>query len=455
VGAISPCHAARVIALVAVGSAVSFGATVPAVAMPSVHTGPPSIHPAAGTPRLIATKTPEQVRQLAQCGNRMYAVGSFTRIGHGSHVIERQNAFSFKATAPYTVSHWHPKVNGTVNSIAFDGNHCKTAYLGGDFSKVNKRKVSNLVEVSTKKGSVVRRFKATANDAVETLLMWHEHLLTGGLFTKLNGKSHHRYFASLKPTTGSVTRYLSLKISGNYQYRNSQGQPAGANPSRVFNQQLSHHGNRLLVEGDFLTIGGKPRQQIAMLNLHGKHATTNRWHPTEFNRPCQIDQPFYAKAAAWSVTDAQVFVAMDGGLPASGPGSARVGPRSGLCDAAAAFPSTAHSVRHQWINYTGCDSLGSVVADPSTVYIGGHERWANNPNQCDNNNSGTATRAQGMAGLSPANGQVTYNPSRGRGFGADDMVITKAGLWIASDNFADADQCGHVHGHAGICLLPY
>ena len=26
---------------------------------------------------------------------------------------------------------------------------------------------------------------------------------------------------------------------------------------------------------------------------------------------------------------------------------------------------------------------------------------------------------------------------------------------VASDNFAGADQCGHVHGHAGICLLPY
>jgi hypothetical protein len=60
-----------------------------------------------------------------------------------------------------------------------------------------------------------------------------------------------------------------------------------------------------------------------------------------------------------------------------------------------------------------------------------------------------------MAGLSPANGQVTYNPTRARGFGADDMLITNAGLWIASDNFHGADQCGHVHGHSGICLLPY
>jgi hypothetical protein len=444
------------VGVLAVGSVVALGTTVPAGAMPAVHTGPPSIHPAAGTPQLITTKVTEQVRQIAKCGKRMYAVGSFTRIGRGSRVVTRQNAFSFKATAPYTISPWHPRVHGTVNSIAFAGTHCRQAYLGGVFTKVNKRKVSNLVEVSTKKKATVnRRFTAKANRGVDALLMWHKHLLTGGLFTTINGKTHHRYYASLTPKTGAVTHYLSLKISGNYRYRNSKGQPSGVNPSRVYNQQLSHLGHRLLVEGDFTRFGGKKRQQIVMLNLHKKRATMNRWHSTEFNRPCQIDQPFYVKAAAWSVTDAQVFVATDGGLPASGPGSDRVGPRSGLCDAAVAFPSSPRSVRHQWINYTGCDSLGAVVADPSTVYIGGHERWANNSNQCDNNDFGTATNAQGMAGLSPANGQVTYNPSRARGFGADDMIITHAGLWIASDNFNGAQQCGHVDGHAGICLLPY
>jgi hypothetical protein len=46
-------------------------------------------------------------------------------------------------------------------------------------------------------------------------------------------------------------------------------------------------------------------------------------------------------------------------------------------------------------------------------------------------------------------------PTRGRGLGADDMVVTTEGLWIASDNAFNTDTCGGVHGHAGICLLPY
>jgi hypothetical protein len=35
------------------------------------------------------------------------------------------------------------------------------------------------------------------------------------------------------------------------------------------------------------------------------------------------------------------------------------------------------------------------------------------------------------------------------------MLLTNAGLWIASDNFGGNTQCGGVSGYAGICYLPY
>jgi hypothetical protein len=35
------------------------------------------------------------------------------------------------------------------------------------------------------------------------------------------------------------------------------------------------------------------------------------------------------------------------------------------------------------------------------------------------------------------------------------MIVTSAGLWIASDNDENSSQCGGVFGHAGICFLPY
>ena len=66
-----------------------------------------------------------------------------------------------------------------------------------------------------------------------------------------------------------------------------------------------------------------------------------------------------------------------------------------------------------------------------------------------------AIDAPGMEGLSPVTGLLTFNPTRARGEGADDMLITGAGLWIASDNQNDSVQCGGKINHAGICLLPY
>ena len=35
------------------------------------------------------------------------------------------------------------------------------------------------------------------------------------------------------------------------------------------------------------------------------------------------------------------------------------------------------------------------------------------------------------------------------------MLVTSAGLWIASDNDNGSTQCGGVGAHAGICFLPY
>ena len=44
-----------------------------------------------------------------------------------------------------------------------------------------------------------------------------------------------------------------------------------------------------------------------------------------------------------------------------------------------AFSTGASSAQtHRWTNYTGCDSLNSIAADSSAVYVGGHHRWLDN-----------------------------------------------------------------------------
>jgi hypothetical protein len=414
----------------------------------------------ANTPQLNTTGAVEQVRQLVQCGGTMYAVGTFTSVKHNSTVTAVNNAFSFSATAPYNLTTWAPNVNGVINSIAFNGTNCADAYLGGKFTAVNGTKVANLAEVTTSgTGTLVTAFGHSANGQVETLLGAGGHILAGGYYTTINGSST-KYMTSLDPTTGKDDGFINLGISGNYSF-------APNNATRVYNQELSNGGTLDLVMGDFTTAGGLPRQQIFMLNLATSPASVTAWtspewdgsagelsksNPTGYPYECATDEPFYIQAAAWSPDDSTIYIATTGYHPNGFPTGATA--RTGLCDAAAAFPATQASVLHEWVNYTGCDSLFAAAADSSTAYFAGHERWASNPNDCDAQGP-TAIPAAGFEGLSPTTGALTFNPTRARGLGADDMLDTTAGLWIASDNQNGAVQCAGKSGHAGICFLPY
>ena len=420
--------------------------------------------PASGTPVLSDTGTTEQVRQLVQCGGTMYAVGTFTEIKRGGTAYTRNNAFSFSATPPYVVTPWDPNVNGTVDTIAFNGSDCSRAYLGGHFTSVGGTAAKNIAEVDTALGALVPGFKTNASGEVNTLAVANGHLLAGGAFKGINGSTADPYFASLSPVTGKNDGFAHLTISGHYAYPGVR-----INPTKVYNQQLSHSGTLDLVEGDFTAVGGLGRKQIFMLDLSGPAAAVTGWSSPEWdgsqgNLPngyayqCSVRESFYLRAAAWSPDDSTIYTATTGFQPwnwSSG------NPRTGLCDSVAAFSSRQTEVTHDWINYTGCDSLYSVAADSTAVYAGGHERWGNNDNGCNFGGPGSLP-AEGMGGFDPLGGSLITNASgtaglynRSRGRGADDLLVTDAGLWIASDNFGGNTSCGDKSGHAGICFLPY
>jgi hypothetical protein len=437
-----------------------------------------SATPASNTPHLKASdhSPVQQIRQIVQCGSTMYAVGSFTEIVKGSTTYTRNNVVSFSATSPYTVTSWDPDVVGTtsgssgvVNTIAFNGGNCADAYIGGHFTSVNGTKVTDIAEISTSTGDVVSGFGHTAGSSVQTLLGADGHILAGGYFTSINGSSANPYMASLNPVTGKDDGFVHLSISGNYQFPG-----VSSNGTRVFNQQLSHGGTLDLVEGDFTSVGGQARQQIFMLNLAGTTATVTGWSSPQWDGSqgeqlpggtsgypyeCATVEPFYIQAAAWSPNDSEIYIGTTGYHPNGWPTGQT--PRTGLCDAAAAFPAAQSEVTDAWINYTGCDSLYSAAADANAAYFAGHERFSMNSQDCDALGPG-GYNAPGMEGLQPSTGDLYINSggtagyySRDRGLGADDMLATSAGLWIASDNEASSQMCGGVENLSGICFLPY
>jgi hypothetical protein len=439
------------LALVAVTGAPATGApatgsAASATGSAASATGPVSRTPATGTPALSSTVPDQRVLQLVPCGDRMYAVGDFAAITQGGSVVTRRGVMSFLAAAPFTLTSFAPAVNGVVNTIAFNGSDCTSAYIGGSFTVVNGTPVANLAKISTTTGDVVTAFGHDANARVETLLMARGHLLAGGSFTKINGSARTAY-ASLQPTSGQVETYLSQAFAGRYEFPE-----AARNQTRVASQELSHQGDRVVVTGVFTSIAGAHREQVAVIDVGATQAALSGWVAPELFAHCTKSQPYYTRAAAWSPDGATLYLAATGFRPQDEP--SRRGPRTGLCDSVSAFSSAAGSVQHKWINYTGCDSLYSVTADASTVYVGGHQRWMSNSQGCDNAGPG-AVEAPGLAGVDIATGALSWNPTRSRGFGATDLVVRPAGLWVASDNGFGADQCGRVKGLAGICFLPY
>jgi hypothetical protein len=428
--------------------------------------GLPQLHPANGTPHFPAsTSAVEQVRQLVQCGGTMYAVGGFSIIEQGGKTFKRNNAVSFSATAPFTITSWNPNANGVVNSITFNAGDCAHAYLGGRFTKVGGMGAVNIAEVRTSgAGPLVAGFRHSASNAVETLASYQNHILAGGYFTTINGSSSAPFMASLNPRTGSNDGFVKLHISGHFTFPG-----VSPNGTRVYNQQVSHNGRLDLVEGDFTSAGGKRRQQIFMLNLaSGPTATLTSWTsprfdgsrgypPKGFLYNCWRTEPFYMRAAAWSPDDRTVYIATTGLKPWNSGGGF---PLRGLCDAATAFSATGSPPAIKWTNYTGCDSLYAVAALAGAAFFAGHERWSQNPNGCNRPGPG-AIASSGVEALNPATGHLLLNSqhraiyTRDRGLGADDMLTTSAGLWIASDNFRGAQMCDSVRNLAGICFLPF
>ena len=464
-------HPGRRFAALTVGMALALTLCLPAtpafavLAPPNVTASSPALagkvlkHPSPGTPQLAPTGTTEQIKQLVQCGGTMYAVGTFTAISQDGVTVTRDNVFSFGASSPYAITSWNPDVNGTVYTITFNDGNCADAYIGGKFTSVGATVAKNIAEVDTTTGAVVSTFRHSASSVVESLLAVNGHLLTGGRFKNINS-SHNAasyYFASLSPATGMNDHFLALHISGEYQFPGAHW-----NRTEITRQELSNDGTRDLVEGDFTSVGGKPRQQIFMLDLTRPHARVTGWSSPEWDASsgvtpeCGDSHPEYIADAAWSPDDKIIYIADTGFRPYDWSG---VFPLSGLCDAVAAFPATPVEVLHRWVNYSGCNSFFSVAADSRVIYAAGHERWGDNAFGCKSAGPGAVTTT-GMTGFK-LSGSVLLNTrgtgyyKRGRGLGADTMLLTPAGLWIGSDNLNGTNDCGGQSGYAGICFLPY
>jgi hypothetical protein len=409
----------------------------PAPAPPGVSSTPEATPQIGGSRTSGTDGTIEQVRQIVQRGATMYAVGSFTQVRdtNSTTPVARGNGMAFSATSPHRLTAWNPRTDRQIDTVACAGDG--SVLLGGNFRNAGGAANKNLARVDGTTGASLP-FAYHPNGRVAHIEVVQGHALVGGYFAG--------YLSSVAPTTGVPDGYGLPVISGNYVFPGAK-----SNASRVWNMSVSPDQSAVLMTGVFTSVGGQHHEQIFRLNLTPGAATVSPWAPAELFTHCSTVQPFYAQDAAWSSDMTMIFTATTGYKPYNLSASV---PRSGPCDAAIAYSAAeVANGAHLWINYAGCDSLYSVATDETTVYVGGHQRWMSNPNGCDR--AGTGAIAQpGLGELNPADGTHQPGPNRGRGLGADDLLRTSAGLWVASDNQSNTAACAGKSNHMGICFLP-
>ncbi len=378
---------------------------------PPVVGAMPSEVPSAVTPAV----TGDNVQSIAAVGSRMVIGGPFTAVAG----VARDSLAAFDAVSGALSSGFAPTVDGTVLSV-LPGPVADTVYVGGKFTAINGTLVKNLALLSTVNGSLVPGFKVPKiNGQVNDLELYKGRLFVAGVFTKV-GSVARGGLATFNAVTGAADPFMGVTLT---ERHNNSGTGATA-PVGATAIDVSADGSRLVVIGNFRKADGLDRVQVALVNLTGATAAvqadwrTSRYYPLCFSNAFDS----YMRGVSFS-PDGSYFVVTATGGP--NPGT--------LCDAASRFETggSGQEVQPTWVVEAGGDTLWAVTITSSAVFVGGHQRWMNNPLGRDNARSGAVARP-GLVALDPVSGRpLSWNPGRNpRGVAVFSMLATEQGLWI-------------------------
>jgi hypothetical protein len=374
----------------------------------------------AGVPYVQVSETGDSyARSSTVIGTTVYVGGSFSQIFEplSGKNYTRHDLFAYDESSKLLTS-FAPSFNGVVWGLAHspDGRYL---YAAGSFSIVDGVARKGLARFDLATGALTS-FDAHLNGFARTVDYVGDHLIVGGAFSTVQGTSRVG-LASLDPASGSLQSYLDAKLSGTVA--------SNAGPTQVLHSTVNSAGTQMAVAGNFTSAAGATHWRVILLNLGTNSATVSAWNAPILQQPCDVTNiPNYVSSLSYSADGTWFAMATTGHKNPSGPVSATV------CDAVSRFSTSAlGNVAPTWVNYTGCDSLYSVLVAPDAVYVAGHERWLNNPDGCDSAGPGAVDRP-GIGAVDPATGQaLSWNPTRARGRGADLLEMTGLGLTVLSD----------------------
>jgi hypothetical protein len=366
---------------------------------------------------------------VAVVGDTVLVGGDFSEVTdhNGNEDYDRENLFAFDLNTG-AVRDFAPELDGPVYALAPGA--AGTVYAGGAFGSVNGEEHAGLARLRVSDGAPVAGFRGGIDTGyVGTLAVHGGWLYAGGTFTQVNGVPRTA-LARLNATSGAVDGSFDAKLA-------ASGKPR----VKVEDLALSPDGRRLVVVGKLTHAAGKPRAQLVMVDTAASPPRVSDWYTTVYADKCEPEFDTYLRGADFAPDGSYFVVVTTGGW--NGPGW--------MCDSAARFEAGGTG-RHNptWVNKTGGDSLYSVAATGAAVYVGGHQRWMDNPQGQDDAGPGAVSRP-GIAAINPRTGKaLAWNPTRSRGAGVRALVATRQGLFVGSDT----DKLGHeYHGRIGMFPL--
>jgi hypothetical protein len=400
-----------------------------------------STNPADSTPHVMDGS----VNAITQIGNKIIAAGTFTSVSPASTFADtsddlvRHRIFAFDATTGAIDPTFNPDLGGAANSLDTDGT---SIYVGGSFGSVSGNTAIKRVVKLTAAGQVVSTFNAVPNSGVNELVVRGNRLFVGGAFTSIKSRTvttNRSALAALDAASGAVAADVNVPFTGVYD-------PAIGGTTNVKRFDVTADGSKLVAIGNFSSVGGQPRSQVAVLSTPAGAAagvaswTTNRYDAN--HNDCAGVFDTFTRDVDLS-PDGSFFVVSSTGAFAGGAGSGT------MCDTTSRWETNSTGNDPTWVDYTGGDTTYGVAITGSAVYVGGHMRWQNNPFQGDQAGPGAVAR-EGIAALDPVNGlPLSWNPGRSRGVGAQALLATSTGLWVGSDTTRIGKET-----HGRIAFLP-
>src|ERR671918_540275 len=243
------------------------GSTLPAGrALYAPHDTLVSANPADATPHVVDGK----VDAILPMGNRIYVGGSFTQVRNAneSRVIPRRGLFALDPAtnkvdetfvADFDVNPDRTQDRGVKALAAAPGNN--ELFVGGEFGTLNGAAARKLVKLNAVSGALDPTFDVSVSAAVKDLVVNGSRLFLAGDYTSVAGQPRGG-LAAVDAGSGALDGAVDIAFTA----------PRQGNEPRVETIAVTPDGTTLVAGGNFTSVGGQSRWQVALLDVGSRPA---------------------------------------------------------------------------------------------------------------------------------------------------------------------------------------